>query len=100
MRVGLRIAKCGLRWVLACLAWVGSAGALEINEANRAQLERLNGLGVARVEAILRERERAPFRSWEDLLARVKGIGAKGMQRLGAQGLTVNGSPPPAKSTP
>jgi competence protein ComEA len=100
MRPGLRIAEWGLRWALAGLVGIGSASAVEINEASRAQLEQLNGLGVARTGQILRERARAPFKSWDDLLARVKGIGAKGMQRLGAQGLTVNGQPPPSRSTP
>ena len=97
----IRIAECGLRaaaLALALSAGAGSASALEINEATRAQLERLDGLGVARVEVILRERERAPFASWADLRARVKGIGANGARRLGAQGLTVNGSAPPARS--
>ncbi len=89
--------KVAAAWLVALLT-AGAATALEINDASRAQLEQLNGLGVARVEAILRERERAPFASWADLRARVKGIGANGAWRLGAQGLTVNGSTPPEKS--
>lgn len=86
-------------WLLVLLA-PSVAGALEINEASRAQLEQLNGLGVARVEQILRERERAPFVDWDDLRARVKGIGVRGAQRLGAQGLTVNGRAPREKQKP
>ena len=82
--------------LLAVLLAPAPGIALEVNEANRAQLERLNGLGVARVERLLQERARAPFKNWEDLVARVKGIGTKGMQHLGAQGLTVNGQPPPS----
>ncbi len=86
--------------LLAILLAPATGRALEINEATRAQLEQLNGLGVARVEIILRERDRMPFRSWDDLLARVRGIGPRGAEKLGAQGLTVNGSTPPAKRRP
>jgi competence protein ComEA len=86
--------------VLALLA-PAAVFALDVNEASRAQLEQLNGLGVARVERILRERERAPFRNWDDLVARVEGIGAKGMRQLAAQGLTVNGfARPPVTPRP
>jgi competence protein ComEA len=92
------VRAAGLALVL--FAGAGSASALEINEATRAQLERLDGLGVARVELILRERARAPFAGWDDLLARVQGIGTKGARRLGAQGLTVNGAAPPDRSKP
>lgn len=101
MMLGSRIAECGPRaaGALALLAWIGCAAALEINDASRAQLEQLNGLGVTRVEQILRARARAPFAGWDDLRARVKGIGTKGAQRLGAQGLTVNGAAPPERAT-
>ena len=41
-----------------------AAAALEINTATRAQLEQLNGLGVATVERILQAREQRPFADW------------------------------------
>jgi competence protein ComEA len=70
-----------------------NAAALEVNTATRAQLEQLNGLGVTMTERVLGERAKAPFRSWDDLRSRVKGIGLKRAQQLEAQGLTVNGMP-------
>ncbi|MGE5336824.1 MAG: ComEA family DNA-binding protein [Gemmatimonadota bacterium] len=86
--------------LLATVLAPATGRALEVNEATRAQLEQLSGLGVVRVERILRERERAPFQSWDDLQARVKGIGRAGAEKLGAQGLTVNGSAPQVKRKP
>jgi len=81
------------------------AAALEINDANRAQLEQLNGVGVTMADEMLRERAKAPFAGWDDLRKRVKGIGRKRAAQWQAQGVTVNGedgsetavAPKPAK---
>jgi competence protein ComEA len=88
MRLRIRAAA-----LLAAAALLPHAvAALEINDANRAQLEQLNGIGVALAERILDERERAgPFRDWRDLERRVKGIRGARAERLAAQGVTVNG---------
>lgn len=67
------------------------AAALEINDASRAQLEQLNGVGVTMAEQMLAERAKTPFAGWDDLRKRVKGIGSKRMQQWQAQGVTVNG---------
>lgn len=78
--------------LLATGLLVRAAAALEINEASRAQLEQLNGIGVPLAARILEERAaRGPFRDWTDLERRVKGLRAKTLDRLGAQGLTVAG---------
>jgi DNA uptake protein ComE-like DNA-binding protein len=70
----------------------GRAQALEINQADRAQLEQLNGIGVALAERILAERERGgAFRDWADLERRIKGLRGVRSERLAAQGVTVNG---------
>jgi competence protein ComEA len=82
-----------------------TASALEINDASRAQLEQLNGVGVTMAEQMLTERAKAPFAGWDDLRKRVKGIGGKRMQEWQVQGVTVNGergagtgvAPAPAK---
>lgn len=95
------------RWlsVIVCVVMLASSGgaasALEINDATRAQLEQLNGLGVAMTERVIVERAKAPFQSWDELRTRVKGIGLKRARQLDAQGLTVNGAPlPPGQGTP
>jgi competence protein ComEA len=66
---------------------------LELNDANRAQLEQLNGIGVSTAEVILQERAKAPFRDWIDLSQRVKGMSGKRLEQLQQQGVTVNGVP-------
>lgn len=81
-----------MRTVLLCIAWLPAlASALEINTASRAQLEQLNGLGVATVERILRARQQRAFSDWDNLAARVAGLRGKRAEQLHRQGLTVNG---------
>jgi competence protein ComEA len=95
MKLGLRIADRGWRWAaawLVCLLPLGAA-ALEINTATRAELEQLNGIGVAMAERVLNERAKAPFRDWDDLQRRVKGMAGARSERLQGQGVTVNGIP-------
>ena len=77
--------------LVACLLAPFAALALEINDANRAQLEQLDGVGVTMAEQMLTERTKAPFAGWDDLRKRVKGIGAKRARQWQAQGVTVNG---------
>ncbi len=67
------------------------AQALEINEANRAQLEQLDGIGVVLADKMLVERSKAPFAGWADLRKRVKGISGKRVQQWQSRGVTVNG---------
>src|SRR5512147_2975841 len=83
----------------AMLVWAAAQAAVDVNLADRATLESVKGLGPALAETILDERAKAPFRSWAELLARVKGLGAASAARLSAAGLTVDGAafePPPA----
>lgn len=59
----------------------GSAG-FDINRATAAEWDELPGIGPAKAQAIVDDRERnGPFRSIDDL-ARVKGIGPKLLERL------------------
>ncbi|MFN7572794.1 MAG: ComEA family DNA-binding protein [Betaproteobacteria bacterium] len=79
-----------------CLSLPLATAALEINDANRAQLEQLNGLGVETTARILAEREKSgAFRDWADLQRRVKGLRGKRLEQLDQQGLTVAGQPLP-----
>jgi competence protein ComEA len=74
-----------------------AALALEVNTATRAQLEQLQGLGVATVERVLRAREQRPFADWDDLATRATGLRGKRAEQLDRQGLTVDGKRlPPA----
>jgi competence protein ComEA len=78
----------------------GVAAALELNTATRAELEQLNGIGVAMADRILDERARRPFRDWMDLEARVKGMHGARSERLRANGVTINGRARPAIEHP
>ena len=99
--IGMRIAEPTWRSALRhgfaalCLSLASAAAlaALDINGANRAQLEAVRGVGTELAERILAARERGPFKDWSDLIARVPGIGAASAARLSANGLTIGGVP-------
>lgn len=57
--------------------------AAPLNALGAPELERVSGLGPVRAAAIARERERGgPYRSLEELAARVPGIGPKTVDRI------------------
>jgi competence protein ComEA len=60
-------------------------GAVNINRANSAQLQTLNGIGPTKAEAILKYRKaHGGFKSVDELV-NVKGIGPKTLQKLKSQ---------------
>jgi competence protein ComEA len=65
--------------------------ALELNQAGEAELDGLRGIGPPFTRRLLAAREKGLFTDWQDLRARVKGMGPKLSQSLSDQGLTVNG---------
>ena len=76
------------------LAWALTAWAdVDVGSANRAQLEQLRGIGPPLAEAILVERDKAAFKDWADLIARVRGIKAAKARQLSDAGLRVGGQP-------
>jgi competence protein ComEA len=94
-----------MRWrallaLAASLMVTDAVAAQEINTATRAELEQLNGVGVTMADRILAERERAPFKGWDDFERRVKGMKGARTQRLQAQGATVNGERTPRVGKP
>lgn len=65
---------------------------VDVNTADRATLETLKGIGRAKSQAIIDERTKhGPFVDADDLARRVKGLGAKSIDKLEAQGLTIGG---------
>ena len=67
------------------------SAALEINQANEAELDGLRGIGPPFTRRLLAAREQQLFTDWADLQARVKGMGPRLSLTLSEQGLTVNG---------
>jgi competence protein ComEA len=80
-----------------CLLAAVPALALDVNTASQAELEQLPGIGVALSERLLEARRASPFRDWDDLLARVRGLRAQAV-KLSAAGLSVGGRPYAAAS--
>ncbi len=67
--------------------------AVDINKASQAELESVKGIGPSLSTKILSERQKAPFKDWNDLTTRVKGVGDAAASKFSQNGLTVNGAP-------
>ena len=75
--------------VLACACL--SVLALEINQANEAELDSIKGMGPAMTRKVMTVRAEKPFSNWKDLMLRVSGIGKAKAQQFSDQGVLVNG---------
>ena len=92
----LRARARGLGLTLALALVLGRAeAAVEVNDANQAELETLKGIGPGLSEAILAGRRQRLFRDWPDFMARLSGIGPVRAGKLSDAGLTVAGQPWP-----
>jgi competence protein ComEA len=85
---------------LSCWVICAAASALEINQANEAELDSLKGMGPALSRHVLKARAEGEFQSWSDVRQRVSGIGPGKAKQFSAQGLTVNGQPFPVAREP
>ena len=77
--------------LLALLLASSSAFALDINQANEAELDSIKGMGPALSAKVLKARAQGPFKDWPDLMQRVSGIRQNKAPQFSKQGLTVNG---------
>jgi competence protein ComEA len=69
---------------------VGSAhAAVDANTASVDTLQTVRGIGPSIAARIVAERARGPYRSLDDLQARVRGVGEASVRRMAAKGLTV-----------
>ncbi len=66
---------------------------VDVNKANAAALDGVNGIGPGIAGKILEARKKGRFKDWDDLIARVQGIGEAKAASLSEAGLTVNGQP-------
>lgn len=67
-----------LSLLLALTLGVAQAQTIDVNSADAEQLTTLEGIGSVKAQAIVDERKaHGPFKSAEDLMSRVSGIGPK-----------------------
>ena len=83
--------------MLALLLASSHVFALDINQANEAELDSVKGMGPSLSAKVLAARSQGPFKDWADLMQRVSGIRHNKAQQFSEQGLTVNGQPFGAK---
>ena len=80
------------QWIVGALVCAHlSVLALEINQANEAELDSIKGMGPAMTRKVLDARAEKPFVNWKDLMSRVTGIGKNKAQQFSDQGVLVNG---------
>ena len=85
--------KKSLLGALAALSAAGAFAGVELTQADQSALESVHGLGPALSGKLLEERKKGPYKSWEDVIDRVSGVGPASAARLSTAGLTVNDSP-------
>lgn len=68
-----------------------SFAAVDVNKASEAELDGIKHIGPATSRQIIAERKKGEFKSWEDFMARVKGVKEKRAAEFSAAGLTVGG---------
>ena len=67
--------------------------AIDANQASRADLETVKGIGPGLSARIIEARKAGAFKGWGDFVERVSGIGTGNATRLSQAGLTVAGTP-------
>jgi len=85
-----RITGALLALGFAGLTW---AQQIDLNKATEVELDALKGVGPVLTKAVMDERKKAPFKTWEDATSRVKGLGPQKASSLSEQGVRVQGSP-------
>ncbi|HYP71286.1 MAG TPA: helix-hairpin-helix domain-containing protein [Variovorax sp.] len=85
---------------LAMLAAATAFAAVDVNKATPAELDGLKGVGPAMSQRIVDARKQGEFKSWDDFMARVKGVKEKTAEKLSTEGLTINGQPYKSAAAP
>ena len=76
----------------AAMFLVGAFAAVDVNKATEAELDGIKGIGPVTTKLIISERKKGEFKSWDDFVTRVKGVGDKNAAKFSAEGLTVSGA--------
>ena len=84
-----------LKKVLAFFAAMTVAfafAAVDVNKATPVELDGIKGIGPSISTKIVDERKKGNFKSWEDFIERVKGVGQGNAAKFSAEGLTIGGA--------
>ena len=76
----------------AAMTVVVAFAAVDVNKATSAELDGIKGIGPAMSGKILDERKKGNFKSWEDFISRVKGVGEVNAAKFSAEGMTISGA--------
>ena len=77
---------------IAAMSVVAAFAAVDVNKASEAELDGVKGIGPVTTKLIVSERKKGDFKSWEDFISRVKGVGDNSAAKFSASGLTVSGA--------
>ncbi len=80
-----------LALLLAVFAFNAFA-AIDVNQASQAELEAVKGIGPGLSAKIMKARQANSFKTWDDLVDRVSGVGPGNAARFSQAGLTVSGA--------
>ncbi len=78
--------------IVATAFSLSAFAAVDANQATRADLETVKGIGPGLSGKIVDARKTGPFKDWNDLVDRVGGIGPGNAAKFSQAGLTVAGS--------
>lgn len=79
--------------ILAMLYASVAFAAVDVNKATAAELDGIKGIGPVMSKRILDERKKSgEFKSWDDFINRVTGVGEGNAAKYSAEGLTVGGA--------
>lgn len=81
-----------LAFAALLLSITSAFAAVNANTASVDELQLIGGIGPTIAQRIVDERRNGPYKSLDDIQARVKGIGETSIRKMGAAGLTVSGS--------
>jgi competence protein ComEA len=83
-----------ITFILAAFAFTAQTAqaAVDVNQANQAELETIKGIGPGLSSKILDARKTGAFKDWSDLVDRVSGVGPGNAARFSQAGLTVGSS--------
>jgi competence protein ComEA len=105
------VASAALGCTLLALALASNAGSaatgmtsftvvsttrMDLNQATRAEIEAVRGVGVELTQRLLAAREEEPFQDWGEARKRVKGLGKRALAGFAEAGFHIKNQPPPS----